>query len=165
MKKSPVLAGLIVVCVMAGCSAPPTPTPVPPTRTPTPPPTATPEPVGDYVPVSIPRCAGVKMLETALKFDWPGIDDVGEADWHYYNCAQKPEELATFYRDAMINPPYNWLENAWVVLPEGTLGVYFHAARQVWLYLWFLTNSKAPLASYLVVAERNQFEPLNLKCH
>ncbi len=167
MKMLPIFVGLIVLCILAACGgAPtPTPTPLPPTPTSTPMPTATSEPVGDYVPPAIPRCAGVKAMGTALKFDWPGIDDVGEADWHYYHCAQKPEELATFYREAMVNPPYNWLENAWVILPQGTLGVYFHTARQTWLYLWFLADTGAPQASDLVVAERNEVTPLDLPCH
>ncbi|HEX9075088.1 MAG TPA: hypothetical protein VF932_04885 [Anaerolineae bacterium] len=163
--KPPYLACLTLLCILAACAPAPTPIPTPtsvPTATPRP--TLAPEPVGDYVPSDIPRCAGVKALDSPLKFDWPGIDDVGEADWFYYRCALKPEEVAAFYREKTKDPPYNWMEQAWVVLPEGTLGAYFHTARQEFLYLWFLSDVSSPQTSYLVVAERTG-APLDLPCH
>ncbi len=162
----------IVLCVavlvaLQGCSAAPTPTPTPPStstlvpRTATPPP---PTPVGDYVPSDIFRCEGVRAINTAVKFDWPGIDNVVQADWLYYQCDQKPLELAGIYREKMVNPPFNWLENAWVELPQGTLGVYYHTAKQTWLYLWFIADASSEGHSNLVVAQRDDF-PLELPCH
>ena len=159
-----VLISVCLLCLVVACATPPTPTPVPPTPTPTPLPTLTPQPAGAYMPSDIPRCAGVRRLDQAPKFDWPGIDDVGDADWYFYQCAQKPDAVAALYRETMVKPPYNWLENAWVVLPEGTLGVYFHTARQNWLYAWFLADSSSPGTMHLVIAETFG-APLDLPCH
>ncbi len=148
---------------LPSCMAPPTP---PPTAVSSPTatrwPTATPDPAG-YVTSDIPRCDGAKRIDP-IDFEWPGIEDVKEADWLYYRCALKPLALSEFYRPKMTEAPYNWLENAWVVLPEGTLGVYFHTARQSWLYLWFVADKAEAAGSYLIAAERMD-TPLDLPCH
>jgi hypothetical protein len=162
MKSILALTPLVLLLAVVGCASAPTPTPTPlPTRTPAP--TATSEPVGDYVPSDVPRCQGVKMLDRALKFEWVGVDAVGDGAWYYYHCDQKPGDLATLYRPVMIKAPYEWGEINWVERPEGTLGVYFNTVRQNWLYLWFLSDTTSAGGSYLVVAEQGQI-PLDLPC-
>jgi hypothetical protein len=169
MKTLTIIVCLVLLCAVAACGPAPTPPPLPtavPTITPTRLPTATPEPVGDYVPSDFPRCLGLKMLDKALKFTWVGIEDMktDSGDWYYYHCNEKPADLAAFYRAKMTPPPYNWLENGWVEQPgEGTLGVYFHTARQTWSYVWFLADSASASGSYLVLSQQNEI-PLELPC-
>jgi hypothetical protein len=162
MKLITVLASAVM---LVGCTSAPTITPTPlPTNTPTPASVKTAERTIDYVPPDIPTCSGLQALERALVFDWPGIDDVGEADWLYYRCVQGRDDLAAIYRGKMTSPPYSWVENAWVELPQGKLGVYLHTDSVNWLYLWFIADSSSPANSYLVVARRNE-TPLDLPCH
>jgi hypothetical protein len=182
MKALTIIVCLVLLCAVAACGPAPTPTPLPtavPTITPTPLPTpaptttpthsvtATPELVGDDLPSDLPRCQGLKALDKALTFAWAGIEDMKtkDGDWFYYHCDIKPSDLAAFYRAKMTTPPYNWLENGWVDRPgEGTLGIYFHTARQTWSYLWFLADGTSSAdGSYLVISQ--QFEmPLDLPC-
>lgn len=158
---------IIWVCLLSACASVPAPTSV---QNPTPLPPATPAPSPEptitqvYVPFDIPLCQVGRELDEPLKFDWPGIDQVGEADWYYYRCGQSAGDLATAYRTEMPQPPLNWREDAWVELPEGTLGVFFHSGHQAWIYLWFLSDKTSPTSSNLVLAER-QGTPLDTSCH
>ena len=160
--------------VLLGCAVAPTPVPVvntplptlqpSPTRTPVLLPTATALPVGDFLPADLPRCDGLKAV-TPFTFSWAGYAelDMSQGKWYHYHCSSKPEDLATFYRSKMSNPPYSWLQQNWVENTEGKLGVYFHAVRQVWLYTWFLTDTQNPEASRLVVSAQDK-APLSLPC-
>jgi hypothetical protein len=98
-------------------------------------------------------------------FSWAGYAEVDmtQGKWYHYSCSSKPEDLATLYRSKMTSPPYSWLEQNWVENSEGKLGVYFHTVRQVWLYTWFLADTKNLEASRLVVSEQGS-APLSLPC-
>jgi hypothetical protein len=144
----------------------PLPTPIPtavPTPTPnTPTPTSAPAPA--YVDLNMPGCNGFQELPGTVSFDWPGLADIKDVDsWGYYRCTEPAGQLAALYKERMVTPPYNWQEISWVELPQGTLGAYFHAARQSWLYLWFLTNPDVP-GTVLVAAPRLGDMPLDLPC-
>jgi hypothetical protein len=157
-----------MILTLAACSPAATPTPTP---TPVPPPTATPlpmpTPIGFYMPSYMPICDGAKLLAEDFGFTWPGIENIKKdaENLEYYRCQQPYGQVATFYREKMLNPPYNWQEIAWVELPEGTLGEYFHAVYQSWFYLWFVPDQSAGQASYLVAAWRQGEVPLDLPCH
>ncbi len=155
-----VLAG----CGAAGLFAAPTPTP---TATPVPTTTLTPTPyptLTAYEDRNIPPCDGFTIIPEAFPFTWPGIEEAQDAsDWGYFHCDLTVIQAAAFYRQKMVNPPYNWQEFNWVELPEGTLGVYFHTVYQRWFYLWVLPTS-SKLGSYLVLAQRDLGTPLVLPC-
>jgi hypothetical protein len=112
----------------------------------------------------MPGCEGFQVLAQPVKFSWPGIEEVQDTtDWGYYRCSQSPTAISAFYRGRMTKPPYNWMEFNYVELPEGVLGVYYHAVRQNWLYLWVLPDS-VDKNVVLVVTERDVSEPLTLPC-
>ncbi len=170
MKSRPLIICLILLCAVAACAPStvtqggPTLTPLP---SPAPQPTLSPSPVPtrtDYESRNIPGCDGFEALPAAFKFTWPGIEEVTDAnDWGYYRCGNAPAEVAALYHQKMTEPPYNWQEFNWVELPEGTLGVYYHAVYQVWLYVWILPIP-SDQGSYLVVAQRDVSEPMELPC-
>jgi hypothetical protein len=166
MKTLAIVAGLALLWAIAACAPAATPTSLP---TPVPAPTRvvfpTPLPVAAYDSRHIPGCDGFELLAERFRFEWPGIEDIGDVtDWGYYRCAQAPTQVAAIYREKMIHPPYNWQEIAWVERSEGTLGVYFHTVFQRWLYVWVLSRPNDSKA-YLVVAERTEDTPLELPCH
>ncbi len=103
-------------------------------------------------------------MDEPFKFAWPSIEKIMEPGWLYYRCATSPAHLEALYREQMTEPPYNWLEAAWVVRAEGTMGVYFQATREGWLYLWILADASSVETSTLVIAERKD-APLELECH
>ncbi len=161
---------LLFLCVtLAGCGstgsfAAPTPT-----ATVTAVPTATPKPtpyptLTAYEDRNIPPCDGFTVLPQAFPFTWPGTEGAEDvSDWGYFHCDLTVNRSAAFYRQKMINPPYNWQEFNWVELPEGTLGVYFHTVYQRWFYLWMLPTPNSQ-GSYLVLAQRDLGTPLVLPC-
>jgi hypothetical protein len=112
----------------------------------------------------MPQCDGFQELPDAVHFDWPGIEEIKDVDsWGYFRCGQPAAQVAANYRERMVKPPYNWQQIGWVELPEGTLGVYFDAVRQDWLYLWFLITPDVP-GTLLIAAPRKGDMPLNLPC-
>ncbi len=123
-----------------------------------------PEVPADYFPSDMPACKDFEVLGRRPQFDWPTIDKVGtDADWVTYRCGNKPSDLAAFYREKMVQPPYNWLETGWTELPQGTLGVYFHAGFQSWKYLWFLKDPASSDSTILVIADQVD-TPMELPC-
>jgi hypothetical protein len=167
MKRLTIIAALALSCALVACTSAPAPTPSP-TAKPvvTLAPTSTPEPMEDYVPADIPKCKGLKALDKPLKFAWAGIEDMKTESgiWYYYHCDEKPIEVANLFKTKMPNAPFSWLENGWVERPgEGTLGIYFHTARQTWTYAWFLADDAAAGASYLVLSQQDT-TPLELPC-
>jgi hypothetical protein len=115
----------------------------------------------------MPVCDEVEALAGDFGFTWPGIEDIkkNSEDLEYYRCQHSYDQVATFYRDKMPRPPYNWQEVAWVERPEGILGEYFHSAYQSWFYLWFLPDTSAGKTTYLVAAWQQGEIPLDLPCH
>jgi hypothetical protein len=99
-----------------------------------------------------------------MKFEWPGINAATDARWDYYECAQSPADLVAFYKEEMIKPGFDWLDEAWVERPEGTLAVYYQTFDHRWLYLWFLADGSSASRSNLVIAEALGL-PLDLPCH
>jgi hypothetical protein len=167
MKTLTIIFGFMLLIAMTACAPPATPTPVPtpiPTATVAPFPTRFPTPT-IYDARHMPGCDGFEPLADRFRFEWPGIEEIKDVtDWAYFRCTQSPTQVAAFYREKMVNPPYNWQEIAWVERPEGTLGVYFHTVFQRWLYVWMLPRPNDPKA-HLVVAEREGDVPLDLPCH
>lgn len=164
----PFLAVLLLVTVGCGTTASPAPTS---TAVPmavqmaTVQPWLAPTPVPPYEAWGIPPCDGFELLPSSFSFNWPGLDSIKNADnWDYVRCSKRPGEIASFYRSKMTQPPYSWQELGWVELPEGTLGVYFDAVRQGWLYLWMLPRLGSGEASQMVVARTAADAPLDLPC-
>ncbi len=160
------MACLVLLFAVAACAPAPTPTPIP-TATQVPAPTRTRAPVPTMTvseSMGIPACEGFTAYTKPFGFTWQGLEDVKDVnDWGYYGCSKGLAESASFYRENMVKPPYNWQEFNWVELPQGTLGVYFHAVYQEWLYLWFLPRPGAS-GSNMVSAVREIGEPLVLPC-
>ena len=157
-----VLATLGLPGLACGPAATPvaTPTAVP---SPAPSPTGTPSEVAEWR--DTPACDGLEKLPQAILFDWEGKEEVGDAGtWEYYRCQQPQAQVAAFYREMSLKPPYNWQEMAWVEKPQGTLGIYFHAAFQVWLYRWVLPDPAGEQTSRVVVARRDGLDNLKLPC-
>jgi hypothetical protein len=181
MKTVTVIGCLVLLFALAACGPSPVatalPTPVP-TSLPTPVPSllpiatafpiAAPAAVEDYVPTDVPRCQGLKALDKAITFAWAGIEEMNteNGNWYYYHCDEKVGDLAGFYRAKLTKPPYNWLETGWVERPqEGTLGIYFHTARQIWNYIWFLPDTSSKAGSHLVISEQMEAQPDLPCCH
>lgn len=111
--------------------------------------------MSEYILSLIPQCDGVQVLEP-ITFDWPNlqqrIEELEGSDWGYYACPHPYEEMAEFYRTNATEPPYLLSETNWVVIPEGTLGVYFHSVRQTWIYLWIVPQSPGSHETYVIAA-------------
>ncbi len=155
---------LIALGLSCSCTPVATPTPVPsPTVRPSPtldlpaPSGLLPTPTNDRLaPASVPACQGAIYLEQPIKFTWAGIDDILQdapaKNWTYYHCVQNPEMLAASYRQWMVKDPYAWMETYWEERPDATLGAYFSARLDQWLYVWFLSDPGDLRASNLVAA-------------
>ncbi len=153
-----VCLSLCVACTSAGQSVPPprpaaSPTPI---MTSVPMAVSTPMPIADYILSVIPRCDGIQILDQPVKFVWPNVEqrlkDLEGSDWGYYRCPRPVAEISAFYREQMLKPPYNMRETNWVDRSEGTLGVYYHTARQTWTYMWVVPRPGDLQASYVIVA-------------
>lgn len=110
----------------------------------------------EYILSLIPSCDGVEILDDAIDFEWPNlqqrITELEGSDWGYYSCDLPYEETAAFYRANAPKPPYLLSETNWVVIPQGSLGVYFHPVRQTWIYLWIVPQSADSGKTYVIAA-------------
>ncbi len=127
-----------------------------------------PKPVGAMQdrlpPPDVPACPGAKSLEKPIDFSWEQRDasDWREVNtrtsqeyWTFYRCDQPPTAAAAFYRQWMLSPLYDWLEDHVEEYPEGTLLVdkkhmegTKHGYR--WVYLWLLPEASNSQVSSLV---------------
>ncbi|HEX7974212.1 MAG TPA: hypothetical protein VF498_07375, partial [Anaerolineales bacterium] len=94
----------------------------------------------DYLLTIMPKCDGIQLLDQPVIFKWPNIKqrlkELEESYQGYYTCSQPATDVASFYRETIVKPPFNMNETNWVERPEGTLGLYYHSPTQTWLYLW-----------------------------
>lgn len=125
----------------------------------------TPMSIAEYILSLIPHCDGIQVLAQPVKFVWPNVEqrlkDLEGSDWGYFSCPRPVAEVSAFYREQMPQPPYNLNETNWVDQSEGTLGVYYHAARRTWTYAWVVPQPGNLQASYVIVAQTasEAFEP------
>ena len=155
------------LCFSSACTTASTPTPIhlaSPTPVPVPtvtvmPPRAllpTPGVGGGNVSPDVPACTSAESVDQPVKFPWAGIDDIvrdtPETNWTYYRCGEAQSAMSAFYRQWMVQPPYNWIQAHWEERVEATMGVYFHKDPDRWLYLWFLPEKSGEQTSYLVLA-------------
>ncbi len=158
---------LCVACTSAGQSVPTSLPAASPTPITTSVPTAvsTPMSIADYILSVTPRCDGIQILDQPVKFVWPNVEqrlkDLEGSDWGYFSCPRPVAEVSAFYREHMPTPPYNMNETNWVDRSEGTLGIYYHTARQTWTYLWVVPQPGGLQTSYVIVAQTASevFEP------
>ncbi len=129
--------------------------------------TSTPPTNAEYALSQIPHCAGIELLDQPVKFAWPNVEqrlkDLAGSAWGYFSCSQPQAVVSAFYREQIIKPPYNRQETNWIDRQEGTLGIYFHAASQNWLYLWIVPQSADNQKSYVIVAITNS-EAIEPEC-
>ncbi len=144
------LAGVNPTATPATSSAPTVASPIAATAVPTPMSTA------DYILSAIPRCEGIQVRDKPVEFAWPNIEqrmkELEKSYWGYYSCPQSPATVSAFYREQMPRPPYNKDETNWVDRPEGTLGVYYNDASQIWIYMWVVPQPADASSSYVIVA-------------
>lgn len=128
----------------------------------------TPMSIPVYILSLMPRCTGVQVLDQPVKFDWPNVEkrleDLAGADWGYYSCPRPAAEISAFYREQMPKPPYNLTETNWVDRSEGSLGIYYHATRLTWMYVWVVPQPGDAQAAYVIAAQTasEAFEPMCL---
>ena len=130
-------------------------------------PTAVPTPmsIAEYILSVIPRCDEIEILDQPVKFVWPNVEqrlrDLEGSDWGYFSCPRPVAEVSAFYRERMLQPPYNLNETNWVDRSEGTLGIYYHPVRQNWTYMWVVPQPGDLQTSYVIVAQTASevFEP------
>ncbi len=103
-----------------------------------------------------PHCNGMLLLSEPVQFDWPNLaehkQDFSRSQWTYYSCDQSASKVASMYRQDLPRSPYSMDETNWLVLQEGTLGVYF-SQTGAWDYIWFVPQPDDTQKSYVIVAE------------
>jgi hypothetical protein len=120
---------------------------------------------GQYILTLIPDCDGIVILEQPIALVWPKAEqrlkELETAQWGYYRCLQAPAEVSAYYQRETPRPPYNLRETVWVEVTEGTLGLYYHSAFQIWVYLWVLPDPDEAQSALVLVARANglAFEP------
>lgn len=157
------LFGLLCLCTACAATdqSEPTSAPMPapsPTQTTSSAPAAvsTPLSVDEYILSVIPQFEGIQSLDQPIQFAWPNvkrrIKELEGSDWGYFRCAQPPAVVSAFYQEHMPEAPYNMREANRVERPEGTLGIYYHSAYDIWVYLWIVPQPTDPQSSYVIVA-------------
>jgi hypothetical protein len=118
-------------------------------------PVFTPVPEGESLLNRLPKCEGIKILQEPIKFDWPNIEiymkTYENGLWGYYSCEEPQADVAAFYRSQMPKPPSNAYEMNWVVIPEGTVGVFYDGLT--YTILWIVPQSGNAQKTYLIVAQ------------
>jgi hypothetical protein len=160
--------GLAWLCAACAAGSQPVSTSLPPLASSTPYviPTAAPTvPVPAHILSLIPACQEIETLDEPVALIWPNaeqrLDELSDSRWGYYRCPQAPVDVSAFYHDKMTEPPYNMRQVAWVNIPQGTLGLYFHSAYHLWTYLWVLPPEADAPGAYVLVAQTDAmaFEP------
>ena len=103
----------------------------------------------------LPRCEGIQILPSPIKFNWPNIEkhlkEYQDGLWGYYSCEETQEIVAAFYRVQLPKPPFNAYEMNWFVAPEGAVGVFYDGL--FWTIVWIVPQSGDLQKSYVIVAQ------------
>jgi hypothetical protein len=113
----------------------------------------------------MPACDGLEILAAPVKFEWPNInqrlEELAGSQWGYYRCPAPVADVAAFYKRTLPQSPYGMRETNWVDISDGSLGLYYHPAYQLWFYVWVVPPPGSQLSAYVIVSRSDAlaFEP------
>ena len=106
-----------------------------------------------------PLYPGTEQLSAPVTFEWKNLNaayNIPYSQWAYYSAYASYKEVAAFYKNKSIAPPFTNISLFWKETDNGTLGAWFQeASANKYTRIWFIPNPDDDRKSYLIIMRNN----------